>query len=113
MHEVSLVAELVDECVLRSGGRPVALVRVRHANTIPEDVLEQAFSLFTSEGALAGARLEREEFELTHTCVGCGYSGVLAHDHLIGHIVVCPQCGDVTAGEHAAELELVSVELVS
>jgi hypothetical protein len=36
VHEIGLVAELVDAAVERSGGRPVALVRVRRATTVPE-----------------------------------------------------------------------------
>ena len=111
MHEVSLVADLLDECVRRAAGRRVAVVRVRHANTIPDDVLEQAFALLTGEGALAGARLEREEFALTYTCGSCSFHGVLEHEHLIGHIVVCPSCSEITTSGHAAELELLGVDL--
>lgn len=112
MHEVSLVADLLDECARRAAGRRVGVVRVRHANTVPDDVLEQAFALLTGDGPLAGARLEREEFALTFTCSECPYSGVLEHDHLIGHIVVCPGCGQITTSDHTAELELLGVELL-
>lgn len=112
MHEVSLVADLVDECARRADGHRVEVVRVRHASTIPDAVLEQAFAMLTRDGALAGARLVSEEFELTHTCTRCPYTGVLDHDHLIGHIVVCPQCGQVTTSDHAAELELLGVDLL-
>ncbi len=55
VHEVSLVAELVEVAEARAGGMPVAIVRVRHATTIPEDVLRQAFDMLTETGPLAGA----------------------------------------------------------
>ena len=43
MHEVGMVAELVDAAVATAAGRHVAAVRIRYATTVPEDVLRQAF----------------------------------------------------------------------
>ena len=111
MHEISLVAELLDECVRRADGRRVALVRVRHANTIPDDVLEQAFAMLTVDGPLAGAHLEREEFDLTIHCAACGYDGILTHDHAVGHMLICPQCGSLSSSSHPVELELLGVDM--
>jgi len=39
VHEVALVAELVDAAVTRAADRPASLVRVRYASTIPHEVL--------------------------------------------------------------------------
>ena len=111
MHEISLVAELLDECVRRADGRAVSVVRVRHANTIPDDVLEQAFAMLTVEGPLAGAQLQREEFDLTIHCAACGYDGILTHDHAVGHMLICPRCSDVSSSSHPVELELLGVDL--
>ena len=111
MHEISLVAELLEECVRRADGRRVSVVRVRHANTIPDDVLEQAFAMLTGVGPLAGARLQREEFDLTIHCAACGYDGILTHDHAVGHMLICPQCGSVTSSSHPIELELLGVDV--
>jgi len=109
MHEVSLVAQLVGECERRAAGRPASLVRVRHVSAIPEDVLRQAFAMLTEGGVLAEARLETEPFDIRLECP-CGFSGPLGHDDLIdASMAVCPSCGDVTARQRTAEIELLEV----
>jgi Zn finger protein HypA/HybF involved in hydrogenase expression len=109
MHEVSLVAELVAECERRSSGRPVQLVRVRHASSIPEPTLRQAFEMLAEGGSLAGAALETETFDVMLHCE-CGFAGALGHDDLIGgSVAVCPTCGDVSTLRRMAELELLEV----
>jgi Zn finger protein HypA/HybF involved in hydrogenase expression len=112
MHEVSLVAQLVDVCAARAAGRPVELVRVRHASTIPESVLRQAFAMLTEDGRLAAARLEAESFDIRLRCA-CGFDGSLGHDDLVDAIAaVCPACGDVSPRERTAEIELIEVRLL-
>lgn len=109
MHEVSLVAELVEECERRASGRPVRLVRVRHASTIPAPAVEQAFRMLTSGGRLADARLEAEPFDIRLECA-CGFRGALGHDDVVGgSLGVCPGCGDVSTLPRTAELELLEV----
>ncbi len=109
MHELSLVAELVDECERRAAGRSVRLVRIRHASSIPEAALQQAFRMLTTGSRMSGASLEAEAFDVELTCL-CGFSGALGHDDLIsGSIVVCPRCGDVSKLARTAEIELVEV----
>jgi Zn finger protein HypA/HybF involved in hydrogenase expression len=111
VHEVSLVAELVEAAEGRSGGAPVALVRVRHATTIPEDVLRQAFEMLTGTGPLAGAVLDLEPFDVELAC-SCGFAGALGHDDLVGgSMAVCPACGEVHQLPPTAELELLEVRL--
>ena len=109
MHEVSLVAELVELVEARSAGRPVARVRVRRATTIPDDVLRQAFSMLTETGPLAGATLDVEPFDFRLRCA-CGFDGPLAHDDMIGgSMATCPSCGTLASFPPTAELELVEV----
>ncbi len=113
VHEVSLVAQLVDACVERADSQPVELVRVRYASTIPEPVLRQAFTMLTESGNLAGARLEAEPFEIRLQCA-CGFDGALGHDDVIDNAVaVCPACGDVSSRQRTAELELLEVRIAS
>ncbi|HEY5456132.1 MAG TPA: hydrogenase maturation nickel metallochaperone HypA [Acidothermaceae bacterium] len=109
MHEISLVGELLEEVERRAAGRPVALVVVRHASTIGEETIRQAFTMLAADGALANARLVCEEFEIVLTCPACGFTGALDHDHLAGHVRVCPRCGDITGDSGLAELELERV----
>jgi Zn finger protein HypA/HybF involved in hydrogenase expression len=73
MHEVSLVAALIAECERRAASQPVRLVRVRHASSIPEPALKQAFRMLTEGGNLANALLEAEKFEVLMRC-GCGFA---------------------------------------
>ncbi len=104
-----MVAELVGAAVARVDGRRVELVRIRHASTVPGDVLRQAFKMLTAEGPLAGAALETEPFEVRLTCP-CGFDGALEHDDVIGPgQAVCPSCGDFRTFPPTPELELVEV----
>ena len=113
MHEVSLVAELISECERRAAGRPVQLVRVRHASSIPEPALRQAFRMLTEGSRMADATLEAETFDVELRC-GCGFAGALGHDDLIsGSVAVCPACGEVSTLRRTAELELLEVRMVS
>ncbi len=110
MHEISLAAELIAQCERRSAGQPVSFVRVRHASSIPEEMLQQAFRMLTEGGSLADATLEAEAFDVRLRC-GCGFDGILGHDDLIGgSMVVCPACGDVSTQPRTAELELLEVQ---
>ncbi|HEU0243809.1 MAG TPA: hydrogenase/urease maturation nickel metallochaperone HypA [Candidatus Limnocylindrales bacterium] len=109
MHEVALVADLVEVASARSGGAPVGVVRVRYATTIPEDVLRQAFEMLAADGPLAGAALDAEPFDIRLDCP-CGFSGALGHDDMVGtSIAVCPSCGDVSTPPRTAEIELLEV----
>ncbi|MFN8631622.1 MAG: hydrogenase/urease maturation nickel metallochaperone HypA [Chloroflexota bacterium] len=109
MHEVGMVAQLVDAAIDTAGGEPVALVRIRFASTVPEDVLAQAWEMLTTEGPLAGATLETEPFEVRLACP-CGFDGALEHDDVIGPgQAVCPSCGNLRGFPPTPELELVEV----
>lgn len=109
VHEVSLVAALVDAAVVRAAGRPVTLVRVRHATTIPRDVLCQAFELLIPGGPLDGVTLEGEPFDVLIACA-CGHAGALVHDDLVGGgMAACPACGALLETPRTAELELLEV----
>ena len=83
MHEVSLVAGLVEVVERSAAGRPVEVVRVRSATTIPDDVLRQAWAVLTAGGPLADAALESEPFEIRIACP-CGSDGPVGHDDIVG-----------------------------
>jgi Zn finger protein HypA/HybF involved in hydrogenase expression len=109
MHEVSLVAELVEACERRAGGVPVGVVRIRHATSIPASTIQQAFALLAAGGVLADADLETEAFELEIDC-GCGFSGPLDADDVIdATTAICPRCGLLTTRPPTAEIELLEV----
>jgi Zn finger protein HypA/HybF involved in hydrogenase expression len=110
MHEVSLVAELVEACLERAGPDRVERVTIRHASTIEEDVIRQAFAMLTEGGQLEGAALEMDRFDVRLDC-GCGFSGILGHDDEAGPHVVCPACEAIHPAPRTAEIELLSVEV--
>lgn len=112
MHEVSLVADLVSACERRSAGRPVGHIRVRHASSLPEESLRQAFSMLTVGGPLERTVLETEEFAVELRCP-CGFSGALGHDDVISSsMVVCPRCGTISTRARTAEIELLEIREV-
>lgn len=111
MHETSLVAELVAECERRAQGRPVTRVRVRHASSIEDEALRAIFAALTTEGPLTNAVFDTQEFDTSISCDECGYTGVLDHDHVYGHVRVCPSCEAISDDAMAPELELVGVEV--
>lgn len=104
-----MVSELVAECERRAGDRPVEAVRVRVATTVSEDSVRLAFDALTQTGPLAGAVLETEPLAVTLRCGRCGFSGSLGHDDVVGHMKVCPECGDISAADNDAELELLEI----
>lgn len=111
MHETSLIAELVAECERRAQSRPVTRVCVRHASSIEDDALRTIFAALTTDGPLAHTVLDTEEFDASITCGECGYTGVLDHDHMYGHVRVCPSCEAISDDAVAPELELLGVDL--
>ncbi len=109
MHEVSLVAALLDAATHHADGRPITVVSVRHAAAISPESLQQAFLMLTEDGPLAGATLTTTVFDVPYHCP-CGFDGPLGHDDLLGgSVVVCPACGDVGSLGRTAELELIEV----
>jgi Zn finger protein HypA/HybF involved in hydrogenase expression len=103
MHELSLVTELVAECVRRAGGRQVGAVQVRCPDGVDADELTEAFNHLTARGELAGAVLEIESVRQVLTC-GCGFSGEVDPEQCAGHMVICPACGRVHEAPDALEL---------
>jgi Zn finger protein HypA/HybF involved in hydrogenase expression len=109
MHEVGLVAELVDAAVAHNAGRPAAVVRVRYATTIPVEMLRQAFDMLAVGGPLEHAALVAEPFDIRLRCP-CGFDGALGHDDVIGpEQGICPGCGELRALPPVPELELLEV----
>lgn len=109
MHEVALVADLVDAAIARVEGPTARRVVVRYASTIPVDVFEQAWAMLTAGSPLDGAELDAAAFPVRLAC-SCGFEGALEHDDVIGPgQAVCPSCSELRTFEATPELELVEV----
>jgi Zn finger protein HypA/HybF involved in hydrogenase expression len=109
VHEVALVADLVEAAAARVEGPRARRVVVRYASTIPTDVFEQAWAMLTAGGPLDGAELDATAFPVRLECP-CGFAGALEHDDVIGPgQAVCPSCSELRAFPVTPELELVEV----
>ncbi len=108
MHELSLVAELVEECCRRAEGEAVAVVRVRCSVHDAEGELQQAFFMMSTATPLEGAVLELETVAVTVECP-CGYRGPAGEGH-VGHLFVCPRCAKV-GPVRSPSLELLEVRM--
>lgn len=109
MHEVSLVDALLDTVRVRAAGARVDAIVVRHATTIPDEVLRQSFELLTQGDPLADATLDARPFEIVLSCP-CGFEGPLGHDDVIGPtLAACPACGELRRTPATSELELLEV----
>lgn len=109
MHEVALVAQLVEVATVQAEGRQADVVRVRYATTIPADVLEQAWTMLVAGGPLESAVLRAEPFDVRLAC-SCGFAGALGHDDVLGPgQAVCPSCSELRAIPITPELELLEV----
>jgi Zn finger protein HypA/HybF involved in hydrogenase expression len=109
VHEVALVADLVEAAVTRLEGPRARRVVVRYASTIPADVFEQAWAMLTAGGPLDGAELDAAAFPVRLACP-CGFDGALEHDDVIGPgQAVCPSCSELRSFPATPELELVEV----
>lgn len=112
MHEVGLAEELIAACIARAAGADVQRIAVRHASTVSEDALRQAFAMLSVGGPLDGASLDTEPLPIELKC-GCGFAGILGPEHeLGGPAVVCPACGAVQPAPRTPELELLEVQTV-
>ena len=108
MHEVSLVAELLEACERLADGAPVRRVRVRHASSLPPDTVRQAFELLTMGTPLAAAMLELSSFDVEVRCP-CGFVGLRGHDDDLEPFLLCPSCDGLVSRPRTPELELVAV----
>jgi Zn finger protein HypA/HybF involved in hydrogenase expression len=112
MHEFSVVQQLIErllEEARRRGGAKVREVRLRRGSTFAEGPIQQAFQIMAENTPLADAQLIIEEFSVEHTCAKCNHKQVLTPDDMIGHLYICPECGNSHEIDEAHGLQLVGV----
>ncbi|MCS7266072.1 MAG: hydrogenase/urease maturation nickel metallochaperone HypA [Armatimonadetes bacterium] len=111
MHEFDVVKSLIDALLPElegKGVRKVKEVRFRRGSTFSEDALMQAFESLSQGTVLEGAKVEIEVLEKSIRC-RCGHHQVVTSDDLIGHIFVCPLCGQTQEIDEAHDLEMLEV----
>jgi hydrogenase nickel insertion protein HypA len=112
MHEYAVVQELVDRILGQTRGTKagrVTEIRLRRGSTFKEEPLRQAFTMLSRGTALEGAALTVEEYQVEVRCTRCGRTRGIAADDLIGHLFICPDCGQSQEIDEAHGLELVGV----
>jgi Zn finger protein HypA/HybF involved in hydrogenase expression len=111
MHEYSIVSSIVDsmlEAIQRQGANKVVSVHFRRGSAFSEEAFRQAYKSLTSGTILAGAPIEIDTVNLDFKC-SCGYGQVITNDDLVGHMFVCPNCGETKEVDEAHDLELVEL----
>jgi hydrogenase nickel incorporation protein HypA/HybF len=112
MHEYSIVQELVEKllsAMKEKGASSIKEIRLRRSSTFAEAPLQQAFLIMSENTPLEGAELVIEEFNVEYKCASCGHSQIVTSDDLIGHLFVCPECGEAVEIDEAHGLELLEI----
>lgn len=112
MHEYTVVLDLVDRILGQLGDADashVTEVRLRRGSTFAEEPLRQAFAMLSPGTPLEGATLKIEEFTVEVECRRCGRTRGIVADDLIGHVFICPDCGQSQEIDEAHGLELIGV----
>ena len=111
MHEFDVVKSLIDELLPKLQEQKVKRVteiRFRRGSTFSEEALLQAFSALSRGTPLEGADVKVETVETRFKCQ-CGHEQTVTADDLIGHMFVCPQCGQAQEIDEAHDLELLEI----
>jgi hydrogenase nickel incorporation protein HypA/HybF len=112
MHEYSIVQELVERLLHEmeeKGIKSVKQIHLKRGSTFAEAPLQQAFLIMTENTPLEGAELIIDSFNVEHKCKTCGLSQVVTSDDLIGHLFVCPECGEAVEMDEVHGLELLEI----
>jgi hydrogenase nickel insertion protein HypA len=111
VHEFDVVKSLIDELLPKLQEQKVKRVteiRFRRGSTFSEEALLQAFSVLSQGTPLEGADVKVEMVETRFKCQ-CGHEQTVTADDLIGHMFVCPQCGQAQEIDEAHDLELLEI----
>jgi hydrogenase nickel incorporation protein HypA/HybF len=111
MHEYAIVDSIVGsmlEAIKNQGANRVVFVRFRRGSTFSEEAFLQAYEALTAGTVLEGAALQIDTVNLEFKCQ-CGHEQVITSDDLIGHMFVCPKCGQTKEIDEAHDLELVEL----
>jgi len=88
-------------------------IKLRRGSTFAEGPIQQAFEIMSENTPLQGAELVIEEFAVEHKCKHCGCKQVLTPDDLLGHLFICPECGENEEVEESQGLELMNIVYIS
>jgi hydrogenase nickel incorporation protein HypA/HybF len=113
MHELSIVASVVDAVTEKVSGYPGAKVRsvrlrVGALQSVIRDSLEFCYGIATQDTLLAGSRLEVEQVPVAIWCADCALESELDGVQSFR----CPRCGEQSMDiRRGRELDIDSVEI--
>lgn len=111
VHDYHAVQGLVRRLLeTPEGAAGITAVSVRASPVFSPEALTQAYEILTAGTPLAGTRLELEDLPDRRTCASCGSSFAITRDDVVGHLVVCPSCGEPSDLEVGNGLRLVGVQ---
>jgi hydrogenase nickel insertion protein HypA len=112
MHEYSIVEQFVEqilEHLKKENVTSVKSIRFQRGSTFAEDPLRQAWDLLTENTILHDAEVFVEERVEELDCENCGHKESIHADDLIGHMVVCPECGAAKAIDEGSGLQVLEI----
>lgn len=112
MHEYSIVEQMIQSLskeFQREGIEQVKEIRLRRNSIFSAGALEQAFEMLSPNTPLQGAALIVEDVVFEHECKNCGRKAVITHDDLVGHHIICENCGASEYIDESGGLELLEV----
>lgn len=110
MYEFPTVERLVqtlDKQLEAAGVNRVQEVRVRKGDIFSELELREAYRKFADRTRLKGSQLIVDEGNFVHYCPECGHTHAIKDEDLVGHLFICPECGEALRFDEFEELELV------
>lgn len=113
MHELSIVASVVDSVIESLAGYPGTRVlevrlRVGALAAVVEDSLQFCYELAARETPLEGSRLVVTVVPVVVQCAACGRNGELESLQIFR----CPHCGEPAADvRQGREMEIEAVEI--
>ncbi len=111
MHEFDVVKSLFDSLLPeleKKGVKRVAEVKFRIGSTFSKEALLHAFDALSKGTILEGAAVKVDVLEKKILCQ-CGREQFVTSEDLLGHIFVCPNCGETHEIDEVHDLELLEV----
>ena len=103
----TVVRTVLHRCAARDAAR-IVTVHVRVGGGFSDASVRQAFAMLTAGTALERAVLAIDAATQTLHCP-CGHAQPVAHDELVGWMMVCPACRRVNEVACAQAVELLDV----
>jgi hydrogenase nickel insertion protein HypA len=112
MHEYSIVEQVVAQILdhlKKEHIDKVTSITLQRGSTFAEDPLRMAFEMTTEGTALDGCELIVTEFVEECTCANCHFTQTVSADDLIGHMIICPECGMAKQIDEASGLKVIEI----